>query len=134
MYHTKEFDYIPAAFQAKGLYELSEEDQAMFFLYLRSLKYDVILIDFGNSIIGMEELIKESDCVYCLTREYWTAQIRMNHFKKAIAYFSMEQEKINICAVPMKVNTLSIKQGSLLEIETPEIALYANKMLHRIVW
>lgn len=134
VYHTSKFDYIPAAFQAKGLYELSEEDRIIFFRFLRLLKYDVIVVDFGNSIMGIEELIKESDHTYCLTREHWAARIRMNHFMNTIAHFEVEQSKIQVCKIPTKVNTFTIKQGSILELETPEISSYANKILQEIAW
>lgn len=132
LYHTRDFDYIPAAFQSKGLYELSEKEREKFFLLLHVLKYDVIIIDFGNSIMGLEELCKASDSVYCITREKWTSQIRLNHFMKTMLNFEEEKAKIQVCAVPLKLNTLGLKQCDFIELEATEIAAYAKTLMQNV--
>lgn len=83
VYEAEGVDYIPPFDNPEDLLEFTITDSEIFLNFLESqTDYDVLVLDFGAGIREFATMLSQCTSIYCLMRNGYFYDCRMNHFLK----------------------------------------------------
>lgn len=124
-------DYLPPIFSPYDLYQISQDDWFRFFDYLEeNLGYDYIILDLGESLQGLLNILNRCKYVYTLLKEDSFAMAKLKQYQEMLI-------RMNYTELENKTKKLKIPVFKSIPLEFDElpysdIAVFAKDVIREM--